>query len=196
MDVAVLRSEPVRFANVAGHAVGDGGEPTVISEYIREQFDPALSWSDLDWLRSIWDGPMLVKGIARVEDAVRAADAGAAAVVLSNHGGRQLDGAPATLDLVAPVVDAVGDRTEVICDGGVRRGRDLVTARAAGATAAMAGRPWLWGLAVAGRTGSRPGPGVVRRRRRTDPLPPRRRERRRPRPLGPRGPKLIQVSDT
>ncbi len=150
---AFLRGEPVRFANVVGRDVGDGSSPVVMSEYIGAQFDPALSWADVDWLRSVWDGPVLVKGIGRVEDAVRAADAGVDAVVLSNHGGRQLDGAPATFSLVAPVADAVGDRTEIICDGGVRRGGDVVKAVAAGATATMAGRAWLWGLAVAGERG-------------------------------------------
>ncbi len=148
-----LRSEPVQFANVAGRAEGDTSTPVVISEYIHRQFDPALSWADVDWLRSIWDGPVLVKGIARVEDAVRAADAGVEAVVLSNHGGRQLDGAPATFSLVAPVVDALEGRAEVICDGGVRRGGDIVKAVAAGADAVMAGRAWVWGLAAAGERG-------------------------------------------
>jgi L-lactate dehydrogenase (cytochrome) len=148
-----LRSDPIRFANVIGRDVGDGSTPVVMSEYINAQFDPALSWADVDWLRSIWDGPVLIKGIGRVEDAVRAADVGVDAVVLSNHGGRQLDGAPATFTLVAPVADAVGDRTEIICDGGARRGGDVVKAVAAGATAVMAGRAWLWGLAVAGERG-------------------------------------------
>ena len=150
---AFVRSEPVRFANVVGRHVGDGSSPVVMSEYIKTQFDPALSWADVDWLRSIWDGPVLVKGIGAVEDAVRAADAGVDAVVLSNHGGRQLDGAPAALSLVAPVADAVGGRTEIICDGGVRRGSDIVKALASGATAAMAGRAYLYGLAVAGEPG-------------------------------------------
>ncbi len=148
-----LRSEPVQFANVAGRAEGDTSTPVVISEYIREQFDPALSWADVDWLRSLWNGPVLVKGIGRVEDAVRAADAGVDAVVLSNHGGRQLDGAPAAFSLVAPVADALGGRTQIICDGGIRRGSDVVKAVAAGATAAMGGRAWLWGLAAAGERG-------------------------------------------
>jgi len=148
-----LRGEPVRFANVVGRDVGDASTPVVMSEYIHRQFDPALSWADVDWLRSVWDGPVLVKGIARVEDAVRAADAGVDAVVLSNHGGRQLDGAPATLSLVAPVADALGGRAEVVCDGGIRRGGDVAKAVAAGATATMGGRAWLWGLAVAGERG-------------------------------------------
>jgi len=148
-----LRSDPVTFANVAGRSEGDTSTPVVISEYIKEQFDPALSWADVDWLRSIWDGPVLIKGIARVEDAMRAADAGVDAVVLSNHGGRQLDGAPATFPLVAPVVDALEGRAAVICDGGVRRGSDIVKAVAAGAAGVMAGRAWVWGLAAAGERG-------------------------------------------
>ncbi len=148
-----VRSEPVRFANVAGRDEGDASTPVVMSEYIHKQFDPALSWADVDWLRSIWDGPVMVKGIGRVEDAVRAADAGVDAVVLSNHGGRQLDGAPAAFSLVAPVADAIGGRTEIICDGGIRRGSDVVKTVAAGATAAMAGRAYLYGLAAAGERG-------------------------------------------
>ena len=151
--LAFLRDDPIRFANVVGRDVGDGSSAVTMSEYIKKQFDPALSWADVDWLRSLWDGPFLLKGIQRVDDAERAADAGVDGVILSNHGGRQLDGAPATLPLVAPVVDAVGDRREIICDGGVRRGGDLAKAVAAGATAAMAGRAYLYGLAVAGERG-------------------------------------------
>ena len=126
-----VRSEPIRFANVVGRDVGDGASPVTLSDYINAQFDPALSWSDVDWLRSVWDGPIVVKGVQTVDDAVLAAERGVDAIALSNHGGRQLDGAPATLSLVAPVVDAVGGRTEVICDGGVRRGSDIVKAVAA-----------------------------------------------------------------
>jgi L-lactate dehydrogenase (cytochrome) len=151
--VSFLRSEPIRFANVVGREVGDGASPVNLSDYINTQFDPALAWADLDWLRSIWAGPIVVKGIQRVDDAVRAADAGVEAVALSNHGGRQLDAAPATLSLVAPVADAVGDRAEIICDGGVRRGNDIVKAVAAGATATMTGRPYLYALGAAGERG-------------------------------------------
>ena len=151
--VAFVRSEPIRFANVIGRDVGDGASPVTLSDYINTQFDPALAWDDIDWLRSVWDGPIVVKGIQRVEDAVRAADVGVEAIALSNHGGRQLDGAPATFDLVAPVADAVGDRTEIICDGGIRRGSDILKAVAAGATAAMAGRAYLYGLGAAGERG-------------------------------------------
>lgn len=148
-----VRGEPIRFANVVGRSVGDGASPVTLSDYINAQFDPTLSWDDLDWLRSIWDGPIVVKGVQGVDDALLAAKRGVDAVALSNHGGRQLDGAPATFPLVAPVVDAVGDRTEVICDGGVRRGSDIVKAVAAGATAAMAGRAYLYGLGAAGERG-------------------------------------------
>ncbi|MDQ6695984.1 MAG: alpha-hydroxy-acid oxidizing protein [Actinomycetota bacterium] len=148
-----VRSEPIRFANVVGREVGDGASPVTLSDYINTQFDPALSWEDVDWLRSVWDGPIVVKGIQRVEDAVRAADLGVEAIALSNHGGRQLDGAPATFGLVAPVADAVGGRIEIICDGGVRRGSDILKAVAAGATAAMAGRAYLYGLGAAGERG-------------------------------------------
>jgi L-lactate dehydrogenase (cytochrome) len=150
---AFVRSEPIRFANVRGGAVGDGSDAVSLAEYINSQFDPGLSWSDVEWLRSVWDGPIVVKGIQTVDDAVLAADAGVHAIALSNHGGRQLDTAPATFDLVAPVADAVGGRVEIICDGGIRRGSDIVKAVAAGATAAMAGRAYLYGLGAAGERG-------------------------------------------
>jgi L-lactate dehydrogenase (cytochrome) len=148
-----VRSEPIRFANVVGRAVGDGASPVTLSDYINTQFDPALSWRDVEWLRSVWSGAIVLKGVQTVDDAVLAAAAGVEAIALSNHGGRQLDGAPATFSLVAPVADAVGGRTEIICDGGVRRGSDIVKAVAAGATAAMAGRAYLYALGAAGERG-------------------------------------------
>ncbi|MGH9288839.1 MAG: alpha-hydroxy acid oxidase [Acidimicrobiales bacterium] len=149
-----LRSEPIRFANVRDEmGVGDGSTAVTLSEYVNTQFDPDLSWRDVEWMRSVWDGPLVVKGIQTVDDARLAAEAGVEAIALSNHGGRQLDSAPATLDLVAPVADAVGDRLEVICDGGVRRGSDIVKAVALGARACMAGRAYLYGLGAAGERG-------------------------------------------
>jgi L-lactate dehydrogenase (cytochrome) len=148
-----VRAEPIRFANVVGRDVGDGASPVTLSAYITEQFDSSLSWDDVEWLRSVWDRPIVVKGIQTVADARLAVDAGVEAIALSNHGGRQLDGAPATFDLVAPVADAVGGQVEIICDGGVRRGSDIVKAVAAGATAAMAGRAYLYGLGAAGERG-------------------------------------------
>jgi L-lactate dehydrogenase (cytochrome) len=149
-----LRSDPIRFANVRQSAgVGDGRTAVTLSEYVNTQFDPRLSWRDVEWMRSVWAGPLIIKGIQTVDDARLAADAGVEAIALSNHGGRQLDSAPATLDLVAPVVDAVGDLIEVICDGGVRRGSDIIKAIALGARACMAGRAYLYGLGAAGERG-------------------------------------------
>jgi L-lactate dehydrogenase (cytochrome) len=150
---AFVRAEPIRFANVVGAQVGDGADAVSLSDYVASQFDASLSWKDVDWLRSVWDGPIVLKGVQTVEDARLAAEAGVAAVALSNHGGRQLDSAPAPLDLVAPVADAVGDRVEVLCDGGVRRGSDIVKAVALGARACMAGRAYLYGLGAAGERG-------------------------------------------
>jgi L-lactate dehydrogenase (cytochrome) len=150
--LAFVRSEPIRFANVAGRDGGDAS-PVSLSEFVNTQFDPALAWDDVDWLRSVWDGPIVLKGVQRVEDAVIAAERGVDAIALSNHGGRQLDDAPPAFSLVAPVADAVGDRIEIICDGGVRRGSDIVKAVAAGATAAMAGRAYLYALGAAGERG-------------------------------------------
>jgi L-lactate dehydrogenase (cytochrome) len=150
---AFVRGDPIRFANVVGKDVGDGGSPIALSEYVNTQFDPGLAWADVEWLRSVWDGPIVLKGVQTVDDAVLAVDAGIDAIALSNHGGRQLDGAPAVLSLVAPVADAVAGRAELICDGGVRRGSDIVKAVAAGATACMAGRAYLYALAAAGERG-------------------------------------------
>ncbi len=149
-----VRSEPVRFANVTGSGVADGSTPGrhlgVHPRAVRPRpllGRRRLAAVDLGRARS------LVKGIGRVEDAVRAAEVGVDAVVLSNHGGRQLDGAPATFSLLPAVADALDGRTEIICDGGIRRGSDVLKAVAAGATAAMAGRAYLWGLAAAGELG-------------------------------------------
>ena len=150
---AFVRSEPITFANVARSGVGDGSTAVTLADYVNSQFDPGLSWRDIEWLRSIWDGPIVVKGVQSVADAVRAADVGLEAIALSNHGGRQLDGSPPILELVAPVADAVGDRAEVICDGGVRRGSDIVKAVALGARACMIGRAYLYGLGAAGARG-------------------------------------------
>jgi L-lactate dehydrogenase (cytochrome) len=152
-----VRSEPIRFANVSTSAQADGkadGSTAVsLSEFVNSQFDPTMSWADIEWMRANWSGPIALKGIQTVADARIAAEAGIDAVILSNHGGRQLDDAPAALDLVAPVADAVGGATEIICDGGVRRGSDIVKAVALGASACMAGRAYLYGLGAAGERG-------------------------------------------
>ncbi len=148
-----VRAEPIRFANVVGRGVSDGTEAVELAEVMNNQFDSSVRWEDVDWLRSVWDGPLVIKGVQTVDDAVIAAESGIDAVALSNHGGRQLDSAPAPIDLVAPVTDAVGDGIEVYCDGGVRRGSDIVKAIALGAQACMIGRAYLYGLGAAGERG-------------------------------------------
>ncbi len=115
--------------------------------------DPGLTWDDVAWLQSITTLPILVKGIVRADDALLAADAGAAGIVVSNHGGRQLDTAPATIDVLASITQAVGDRIEVLVDCGIRRGTDVVKALALGARAVQIGRPVVWGLATDGERG-------------------------------------------
>ena len=152
-----LRNDPIVFANVTSSLKGDdkpdGTSAVVLSEHLAEQFDPSLSWDDIDWFRSQWDGKLIVKGVQTVADALLCVERGVDAICLSNHGGRQLDGAPAPIDLVAPCRDAVGDSVEIIADGGVRRGSDIVKARALGADAVMAGRPYLYALGTAGELG-------------------------------------------
>ena len=150
-----VRSDPIKFANIAGRGstVGDGSTAVALAEFTNAQFDQALSWTDVDWMRSVWDGPIMLKGIQTVDDARIAAEHGVDAISVSNHGGRQLDDAPPALDLVAPVVDAVGDRVEVYCDGGVRRGSDVLKAVALGARACLIGRAYLYGLGAAGELG-------------------------------------------
>jgi 4-hydroxymandelate oxidase len=133
----------------------DAPQDSGLAAYFAELIDPALEWKDLAWLRSITELPLVVKGLVRPDDAVRAVEHGAAAVVVSNHGGRQLDGAPATIEVLPRVVDAVGGRIEVLMDGGVRRGTDVLKALAFGARAVLVGRPILWGLAVDGEAGAR-----------------------------------------
>lgn len=123
--------------------------------YVNATYDPALSWKDLEWLCSHTSLPVLVKGIVRADDAVLAADHGAQGVIVSNHGGRQLDTAPATIDVLEPIVQAVGSRMTVLLDSGIRRGTDILKALALGARAVMLGRPVLWGLAIAGEPGVR-----------------------------------------
>jgi 4-hydroxymandelate oxidase len=118
-------------------------------------FDASLSWRDLEWLRGLSDLPLVIKGVMTAEDAVLSVEHGASALVVSNHGGRQLDGVAGSLDVVPEVVDAVGGKAEVLMDGGVRRGTDVVKALALGARAVMIGRPYLWGLVIDGERGVR-----------------------------------------
>ena len=124
-----------------------------IMEYINSQFDRSLTWKDVEWLASRWDGPLIIKGLQTVDDCRKAADSGATAVMLSNHGGRQLESTPAPIDCVADVADALRDRLEIICDGGIRRGTHVVKALAMGANACSVGRGYLYGLAAGGQAG-------------------------------------------
>jgi L-lactate dehydrogenase (cytochrome) len=142
----LLTTEPLEFATFHNF---DG----TVAELIESVFDPALSWSDVDWMREHWGGPLVIKGIQTVADAERAVDHGADALIVSNHGGRQLDRAPTTFELLPDVVDAVGDRCEVYVDGGIMDGGDVVAALAQGAKAAWIGRAYLYGLMAGGEHG-------------------------------------------
>lgn len=146
-----LTNEPMEFANVAHHADHGAGMP--MAEHVMKNFDQKLSWDDVEWLQSIWDRPLVLKGIQTVEDARRAVDLGVQGIGLSNHGGRQLDGAPIPIELVEPVAQELQGAAAIICDGGIRRGSDIVKALALGADACSIGRPYLYGLGAAGERG-------------------------------------------
>jgi L-lactate dehydrogenase (cytochrome) len=148
-----LTHEPITFSAVSGRNDVDGSTAITLSDYVNSQFDASLSWRDLDWVRSESGLPLMLKGIQTTADARIALSEGVEAIALSNHGGRQYDGSPAPIDLLPPVMDAVGDGMEVLVDGGVRRGADVVKACALGARAVMFGRPYLYGLGAAGETG-------------------------------------------
>ncbi len=148
-----LRNDPITFASVAGLHEDDGSSAVNLAQFINSQFDPALSWDDVEWLASIWDGPIILKGIQTVADAKQALASGVAGIKLSNHGGRQLDDAPHSIEMVEPVAQEVGGQITIICDGGVRRGSDIVKAVALGADAVSIGRPYLYALAAAGQRG-------------------------------------------
>jgi L-lactate dehydrogenase (cytochrome) len=114
---------------------------------------PPPTWEDIAWLRELWGGPFMLKGVMRIDDAKRAVDAGVSAISVSNHGGNNLDGTPASIRALGPIVGAVGDQVEVLLDGGIRRGSDVTKALALGARAVMIGRAYLWGLAAEGQAG-------------------------------------------
>ena len=148
--------EGLTIQNLA--AEGKGAFPETegsgLAAYVAALFDPALSWRDLDWLCGLTRLPVLVKGLVRPDDAERAVEHGAAGVVVSNHGGRQLDTSPAPLDVLEPIAQALDGRGTLLVDGGIRRGTDVVKALALGADAVAVGRPILWGLAVEGEDGA------------------------------------------
>ena len=130
-----------------------GRAPTFFGAYYEWMTTPAPQWDDVEWMRKEWGGPFLLKGVCRVDDAKRAVDAGVTALSVSNHGGNNLDGTPAAIRVLKPIADAVGDEVEVVLDGGVRRGSDVVKAVALGARAVLIGRAYLWGLAANGQAG-------------------------------------------
>lgn len=149
----LVRREPITFSSVAGRSGINGSTAVSLSSYVATQFDPSFSWRDVEWVRSESGLPVMLKGVQSAADVRTAASIGVDAVVLSNHGGRQFDGAPAPLDLLPEVMDAVGQSIEVLVDGGVRRGSDVVKAVRLGARAVLIGRPYLYGLAAAGEEG-------------------------------------------
>ena len=149
----VLIRKDLEMVNIASNESAAQRMNSGVMEYINSQFDRSINWKDVEWLASRWDGPLVIKGLQTVEDCRKAADSGATAVMLSNHGGRQLDTSPAPVDCVAAVADALRDRLEIICDGGIRRGTHVVKALALGANACSIGRAYLFGLAAGGQAG-------------------------------------------
>ncbi|MBB3559565.1 L-lactate dehydrogenase (cytochrome) [Rhizobium sp. BK512] len=148
----MMKTKRRSFGNIVGHAKGLADLPS-ITTFANEQFDPQLSWRDVAWIKEQWGGPLIIKGILDVEDARHAAETGADAIIVSNHGGRQLDGAPSSISMLPKIVDAVADRVEVHIDGGIRSGQDVLKAVALGARGTYIGRPFLYGLGAMGKDG-------------------------------------------
>jgi L-lactate dehydrogenase (cytochrome) len=147
---SMLAGPPITYANFAPEV---GRTPEGLMEFAAKQFDPSVSWDDLAWIRGLWQGPLIVKGLVSESDAARAAEVGVDAVVLSNHGGRQLDQVVVPLQMIPAVRDRVGDKIAVFVDSGIRRGSDIAVALALGADAVLIGRPYLYGLGAAGERG-------------------------------------------
>jgi L-lactate dehydrogenase (cytochrome) len=150
--VSVLRGKRKTFGNLAGHVRGME-DVRSLAQWISGQFDPSLSWQDVEWIRGLWPGKLVLKGLLDVEDAKRAAKTGAAALVVSNHGGRQLDGAVSSISALPRIVDAVGSEVEIMFDGGIRSGQDVMRALALGARSCMIGRAYLYGLGAGAQAG-------------------------------------------
>src|SRR5437660_47601 len=150
--LSILRGKRKTFGNLAGHVRGMENV-TSLAQWTASQFDPTLSWKDVDWIRGLWPGKIILKGILDVEDAKTAVKTGASALVVSNHGGRQLDGAPSSISALPGVVEAVGSEIELMFDGGIRSGQDVLRALALGARSCMIGRAYLYGLGAAGQAG-------------------------------------------
>ena len=150
--LSILKGKKKTFGNLAGHVKGMENV-TSLSEWTAQQFDPTLNWKDIEWVKSLWPGKLILKGIMDVEDARIAAASGVDALVCSNHGGRQLDGAASSISMLPRLVDAVGDDIEVLFDGGIRSGQDVERALALGARGCMIGRSYVWGLGAYGQAG-------------------------------------------
>jgi L-lactate dehydrogenase (cytochrome) len=150
--LGMLGTKRRSFGNIVGHANGVG-DLSSLSSWTAEQFDPALSWADVEWIKKRWGGKLILKGIMDAEDARLAADSGADALIVSNHGGRQLDGAPSSIEALPAIADAVGSRIEVWMDGGIRSGQDVLKAWALGARGTLIGRSFLYGLGAMGEAG-------------------------------------------
>jgi L-lactate dehydrogenase (cytochrome) len=150
--LGMLGTKRRSFGNIVGHAKGVG-DLSSLSAWTAEQFDPRLSWADVEWIKKRWGGPLILKGIMDAEDARLAADSGADALIVSNHGGRQLDGAPSSIEALPAIAQAVGKDIEVWMDGGVRSGQDVLKARALGARGTLIGRAFLYGLGAMGEAG-------------------------------------------
>jgi L-lactate dehydrogenase (cytochrome) len=150
--LGVLNGKRKTFGNIAGHYPGMSNV-TVLSKWIAEQFDATLNWKDVEWVKSLWPGKLILKGILDAEDAKIAAKTGASAIVVSNHGGRQLDGAPSSISALPAIAESVGADIEVMFDGGIRSGQDILRALAFGARSCMCGRAYIYGLGAAGQAG-------------------------------------------
>ena len=150
--LTMLQTKRRGFGNIVGHAK-NVSDLSSLGAWTAEQFDPRLSWKDIEWIKKLWGGKLIIKGILDEEDARAAADTGADAIIVSNHGGRQLDGALSSISMLPRIVDAVGDRTEVHFDGGIRSGQDVLKAVALGARGTYIGRPFLYGLGAMGKLG-------------------------------------------
>ena len=150
--LSVLRGKRKTFGNISGHIKGMESV-NVLSQWISNQFDPSLNWKDIEWIAGLWPGKLILKGILDVEDARIAAKSGAAALVVSNHGGRQLDGAPSSISMLPRIADALGSDIEIMFDGGIRSGQDLFRALALGANACLSGRAYIYGLGAGGQAG-------------------------------------------